>query len=681
MSNGNNPDWEKQAQINQSRLKPRRVVRKLRKWQKKAIRRYFAFIQQQCLITGTPGSGKSLIAAEVALQAFKEGRIKRIVVVVPTEQLKMQWARVFAGVGIDLDPNWSNGTNSEADDYMGVIVTYQQVSAEPFIYDLNCENSTLVIFDEIHHAADAMDWGVKLKVAFARAAYVLSLSGTPFRHDNNSIPFVRYDRTGRSIADYSYSYGEALGDGVCRPVFFPSFEGSASWYDAAGRLKVQSEFADLSKDKAAELLRALLDPDGGWMKTVLRQADDKLSEFRTAGHADAGGLIIAIDQSHAKRIAKRIRRITGEEPSVVISEDPEATRILQEFARPGCLTRWIVAVKMVSEGIDLPRLRVGVYATNILSELFFRQAVGRFVRMIEGLGEQTAAFYLPAHPALIKHALSIKVEREHVLPHLSLNRSMAYSAPGVAGSTGINGDESAKAGLPGTDQEEGESSSSNDGESGSGVAAGNQPPSAPASPLDMGLAASVVNADRPAFSRQVIVTHKTVARYQETIFDGMRFSDDELRRAEYHGRNFGLSDSAEKLAAFLRAAAQDDGKAVPPNTGGQPPPAPASASPRNNVDGAGSNQPENSPPAPPRIPPAVVQEVEIQTLSEQKKAMRALINKTTNNLAYRNGVNPGVIHGYWTHQLKEKPNQEASLADLERKLAWLTAKVDQQDWL
>lgn len=152
--------------------------------------------------------------------SLQEGRIKRIVVVVPTEQLKMQWARVFAGVGIDLDPNWSNSTNSEADDYMGVIVTYQQVSAEPFIYDLNCEHATLVIFDEIHHAADALDWGVKLKVAFARATYVLSLSGTPFRHDNNSIPFVRYDRTGRSIADFSYSYGEALGDGVCRPVLF-----------------------------------------------------------------------------------------------------------------------------------------------------------------------------------------------------------------------------------------------------------------------------------------------------------------------------------------------------------------------------------------------------------------------------------------------------------------------------
>ena len=398
MSSMNNPEWEKQARLNQARLKPRKLVRKLRRWQMKAVRRYFAANQKEFLITGTPGSGKSAVAAEVGLQMFKSGRIKRIVVVVPTEQLKMQWARVFAAMGIDLDPNWSNSTNREADDYMGVIVTYQQVSAEPLIYKLNCENSTFVIFDEIHHAADGLDWGIKLKRAFARAAYVLSLSGTPFRHDSRAIPFLRYGSGGRGISDFSYTYGEALGDGVCRPVLFPAFEGTASWRDASGRLTTQSEFAGLSKEKAAVLLRALLDPAGGWMQEVMGDAHAQLLEFRAAGHQEAGGLIIAIDQQHAKQIAKQLKRITGEDAVVVISDDPEAMRILQNFARPGCTTQWIVAVRMVSEGIDIPRLRVGVYATTILKELSFRQAVGRFVRMIEGLGEQTAAFYLPAHP-------------------------------------------------------------------------------------------------------------------------------------------------------------------------------------------------------------------------------------------------------------------------------------------
>ena len=159
MDNKNNTEWKKQALLNQSRLKRRKIIRKLRRWQIKAVRRYIAANQKEFLITATPGSGKSAVAAEIALQMLKEGKIKRIVVV-PSEQLKFQWARVFAGVGIDLDPNWSNGTNCEADDYHGVIVTYQQVSAEASIYDLNCEEATLVIFDEIHHAADSLDWGL-----------------------------------------------------------------------------------------------------------------------------------------------------------------------------------------------------------------------------------------------------------------------------------------------------------------------------------------------------------------------------------------------------------------------------------------------------------------------------------------------------------------------------------------
>lgn len=676
MNNMNNIGWKNQARLNQPRLKPRKLNRKLRKWQQKAIRHYFAANRQQCLITGTPGSGKSIVAAEIGRESLEQGRIARIVVVVPTEQLKFQWARVFAGVGIDLDPNWSNSTDCEADDYMGVIVTYQQVSAEPFIYDLNCERSTLVIFDEIHHAADSLDWGVKLKVAFARAAYVLSLSGTPFRHDNNSIPFVRYDRGGRSIADFSYSYGEALGDGVCRPVFFPAFEGTASWLDASGKLKTQSEFADLSKEKAAELLRALLDPEGGWMQTVIREAHAQLLAFRAAGHRDAGGLIIATDQNHAKQIATQINRITGEAAVVVISEDPEATRLLQEFSRPGCTTQWIIAVRMVSEGIDIPRLRVGVYATNILSELFFRQAVGRLVRIILGLIDQTAAFYLPAHPALIRHALSIKIEREHVLPHILLNRSMAFSTPGAAASAGTSSDGSDGSNPADALAENGYSDGNYDSES--DKTAGSQPASVPPpSPLDMGLAASPGDADRPPFSRQVIVTVRSEARYQETIFDGMRFSDDELRKAEFHGRNCGLSDSAEKLAAFLRAAGQGDGSVVAANSSRDSAPITASTPPANNATGGVSFRPHSTPSVSPLAPPVVVQESEIRTLSEQKKALRDLINKMTNSLAYRKGVNPGVIHGIWTHQLKEKSNGGASLRDLERKLEWLTAQFDE----
>ena len=49
---------------------------------------------------------------------------------------------------------------------------------------------------------------------------------------------------------------------------------------------------------------------------------------------------------------------------------------------------------MVSEGVDVPRLRVGVYATTARTELFFRQVVGRFVRRTPTPREQMSHLFL-----------------------------------------------------------------------------------------------------------------------------------------------------------------------------------------------------------------------------------------------------------------------------------------------
>ena len=75
--------------------------------------------------------------------------------------------------------------------------------------------------------------------------------------------------------------------------------------------------------------------------------------------------------------------------------------------------RWMVAVRMVSEGVDVPRLAVGVYATTTATPLFFAQAVGRFVRA-RNRGE-TASVFLPSVPSLLGFASEMEVERDHVL--------------------------------------------------------------------------------------------------------------------------------------------------------------------------------------------------------------------------------------------------------------------------
>jgi hypothetical protein len=143
---------------------------------------------------------------------------------------------------------------------------------------------------------------------------------------------------------------------------------------------------------------------------VLSAADQRLTEVRrTVG--DAGGLVIASDHDHARAYARILSRLTGRAPVVVLSDDPRASRKIAGFAEGN--ERWMVAVRMVSEGVDVPRLAVGVYATNTATPLFFAQAVGRFVRA-RRRGE-TASVFLPSVPALLDHAARLEEQRDHVL--------------------------------------------------------------------------------------------------------------------------------------------------------------------------------------------------------------------------------------------------------------------------
>jgi superfamily II DNA or RNA helicase len=126
---------------------------------------------------------------------------------------------------------------------------------------------------------------------------------------------------------------------------------------------------------------------------------------------DAGGLVIATDHESARAYARHIRTVTGEGAQVVLSDDPGASKKIKDFATSEA--RWLVAVRMVSEGVDIPRLAVGVYATSISTPLFFAQAVGRFVRARKR-GE-TASVFLPSVPLLMGLASEMEAERDHVL--------------------------------------------------------------------------------------------------------------------------------------------------------------------------------------------------------------------------------------------------------------------------
>jgi superfamily II DNA or RNA helicase len=296
-----------------------------------------------------------------------------------------------------------------------VALTYAQVASKPMLHRARTEAArTLVILDEIHHGGDALSWGDAVREAFEPATRRLALTGTPFRSDTSPIPFVEYaaDQAGirRSKADYAYGYGHALRDGVVRPVMFLAYSGAMRWRTTAGD-EVSARLGEpLTKDLIAQAWRTALNPEGEWIPAVLAAADKRLTEVRR-GVPDAGGMVIATDQDTARAYAKVLREVTGQAPVVVLSDDAGASQRIEDFAVGD--QRWLVAVRMVSEGVDVPRLAVGVYATSASTPLYFAQAVGRFVRARKR-GE-TASIFLPSVPTLLNLAAELEVERDHAL--------------------------------------------------------------------------------------------------------------------------------------------------------------------------------------------------------------------------------------------------------------------------
>jgi superfamily II DNA or RNA helicase len=295
----------------------------------------------------------------------------------------------------------------------GVVTTYQQVASCAGVLR-GLAGNAMVIFDELHHAAEDRAWGDGLRTAFGVAPRRLALSGTPFRSDTHAIPFVRYEGD-EAVPDYEYGYGDALADGgVVRPVYFPRIDGMMEWSAPDGSVHAHSFEDPLAAARAGQRLRTAYSVEGEWLPHVLRQAHEQLVAIRRR-QPDAAGLVIATDQDHARGIARLLAARLHVRAVVATSDDPDASVGISRFTSG--TDPWIVAVRMVAEGVDIPRLRVGVFATTTTTELFFRQAVGRLVRWTPGTSGQKSFLYIPDEPRLRARAFAIAEQRRHSLRH------------------------------------------------------------------------------------------------------------------------------------------------------------------------------------------------------------------------------------------------------------------------
>jgi superfamily II DNA or RNA helicase len=390
---------------------PRSTPTALRAWQRRTLEALQGWEGDPFLVSAAPGAGKTRPALELAHRLLAEGAVRNVAVLCPTTPLTRQWAAAAATLGVQLVPDAEHPRPPRG--FHGVAVTYARIASDPRAWAAGVGADTLVVADEAHHLGEDLAWGAGFQRAFSASRRWLLLSGTPFRSDATPIPGVRYDAEGLAVPDISYTYAQAVSDGICRPVAFVAFDGALSW--RSGDDVVESTFETvLTAREAGRRYRTAIStelPDG--LPRILREADGRLRALRAEGHRDAGGLVVAADSNHARQIAKLLGEATGRAPVVVLHTEARAAAKLAAFT--DSREPWVVAVNMVSEGVDIPRLRVGVYATAAKTPLIFRQIVGRFVRTIRGQAPTPSWLYLPADPLLRRHASEVESELRHAL--------------------------------------------------------------------------------------------------------------------------------------------------------------------------------------------------------------------------------------------------------------------------
>lgn len=408
----------------------------LRPWQAEAHDKALNWLlevgeDRHFLINAAPGSGKTIVSCAIADSLLKQRMIDRVVVIAPRTEVVNQWAGDFA---LLTGRHMSKVTGQDLDlkaMKLDVCATWAAISALQDGFQALCESArVLVICDEHHHAAVAAAWGETADSAFAQAAYVLVLTGTPIRSDGAKAIWLPYNSNGAigqpAEGSYTLTYGEAVDLGYCRPVTFHRHEGRfhvrleddvlLEVSNRTGAVLPEEHVANRALQKSLDFFKLASTPQydvgglprlDGYQASMMEWASAKLDDLREQ-MPSAGGLVIAPSIEMAQYFSDLIELQEGERPVLVHSQLQNAEARINAFRRTDA--RWIVSVAMISEGVDIPRLRVLVYLPSALTELAFRQAVGRVVRSA-GVDDDTRAYVvMPAFGILDEFARRVEEE-------------------------------------------------------------------------------------------------------------------------------------------------------------------------------------------------------------------------------------------------------------------------------
>ncbi len=378
---------------------------KLRKWQKECVKQAlykYAQRKRHFLCLATPGAGKTTMAAEVAARLFDQGLIDFVLCFSPGKTIKNDIRNTLEARMLQRFDGFIGAK--------GASFTYQSM---PFLDDkiwrLLKTHRVLVIFDEIHHCSgisleDANVWGERIITDIQhQAAYTLALTGTPWRSDKTPIALAEYQGPDNLIlCDYTYGLADAIRDKVCRtPQIVVTDNNDISMQKECGAFESFRSFAELLEETSCPYQKVV--ENETVIRHIINQANNKLMHIRKT-NPSAGGLVVASSVAHAAKILHILKSELKVSAVMATYQEHEATGIIEEFKESS--TPWIVSVGMISEGTNIPRLQVCCHLTRIKTELYFRQILGRILR-VTSASNQEACLFMPAEKTLIEYACRV----------------------------------------------------------------------------------------------------------------------------------------------------------------------------------------------------------------------------------------------------------------------------------
>ena len=407
----------------------------LRPWQAACANKAMDWLQagddRHFLINAAPGAGKTICASVIAQRLLDADMIDRVIVIAPRKTVVNQWGDEFKFV-TGRSMLKITGADEEPEEYgADLCATWSAVQGSLDGLQAVCrKDRTLVICDEHHHAAVEAAWGDGANGAFADATFALILTGTPIRSDGKESVWLAYDDQGQidhpEGGSYTLTYGEAVDLGYCRPITFHRHEGKFSvtledgenisvsgieetqFSDGLKRIKGLQQALDYYKLACTPkyLPSGVADPVS-YQANLLQWCIDKLNDLRLR-MPEAGGLVIAPNILVAEYMAELLELIDGEKPVVVHNRVANPDGKIAAFRNSK--KRWLVSVAMVSEGVDIQRLRIMAYLPNAQTELSFRQAMGRVVRNFGPQDDSRAYVVMPTHRVFEEYARRVEAE-------------------------------------------------------------------------------------------------------------------------------------------------------------------------------------------------------------------------------------------------------------------------------